>query len=95
MPGYVAVETAIFEDLGDCRTRIVNISLFHTTEEHDGDFETMNRLCHGRRDRRRRMCRTGAQTDRNAGWSRQPGRQRVAVVRQPCGCFSTERTLHR
>ena len=36
MPGYVAVETAIFEDLGDGRTRVVNISLFHTTEERDG-----------------------------------------------------------
>ena len=36
MPGYVAVETAIFEDLGDGRTRVVNISLFHTAEERDG-----------------------------------------------------------
>jgi uncharacterized protein YndB with AHSA1/START domain len=36
MPGYVAVETAIFEDLGDGRTRVVNFSLFHTTEERDG-----------------------------------------------------------
>ena len=36
MPGYVAVETATFEDLGDGRTRLVNTSLFHTTAERDG-----------------------------------------------------------
>jgi uncharacterized protein YndB with AHSA1/START domain len=36
MPGYVIIETATFEDLGDGRTRIVNVSLFHTTEERDG-----------------------------------------------------------
>jgi len=36
MPGYVAVETVTLEDLGDGRTRIVNMSLFHTTEERDG-----------------------------------------------------------
>lgn len=36
MPGYVAVETVIFEDLGDGRTKVVNLSLFHTTEERDG-----------------------------------------------------------
>jgi uncharacterized protein YndB with AHSA1/START domain len=36
MPGHVAIETAIFEDLGDGRTRVVNASLFHTTEERDG-----------------------------------------------------------
>jgi uncharacterized protein YndB with AHSA1/START domain len=35
MPGHVCVETAVFEDLGD-RTRVVNTSLFHTTEERDG-----------------------------------------------------------
>jgi uncharacterized protein YndB with AHSA1/START domain len=35
MPGHVAVETVTFEDLGD-RTRIINVSLFHTTEERDG-----------------------------------------------------------
>ena len=35
MPGYVSVETAVFEDLGD-RTRVVNTTLFHTTEERDG-----------------------------------------------------------
>jgi uncharacterized protein YndB with AHSA1/START domain len=36
MPGYVAVETVTFEDLGGGRTRLVNTSLFHTTEERDG-----------------------------------------------------------
>jgi uncharacterized protein YndB with AHSA1/START domain len=35
MPGHVAVETAVFEGLGD-RTRLVATSLFHTTEERDG-----------------------------------------------------------
>jgi uncharacterized protein YndB with AHSA1/START domain len=29
------VETATFEDLGD-RTKVTNVSLFHTTEERDG-----------------------------------------------------------
>lgn len=36
MPGYVAIDTAAFEDLGDGRTRVVTTSLFHTTEERDG-----------------------------------------------------------
>lgn len=36
MPGYVAVETVIFEDLGDGRTKVTTTSLFHTTEERDG-----------------------------------------------------------
>jgi len=36
MPGHVAVETAIFEDLGDDRTKVTGISLFHTQEERDG-----------------------------------------------------------
>jgi uncharacterized protein YndB with AHSA1/START domain len=35
MPGYVPVETATFEDLGD-RTKVTTTSLFHTTEERDG-----------------------------------------------------------
>ena len=35
MPGYVSVETATFEDLGD-RTKVITTSLFHTTEERDG-----------------------------------------------------------
>lgn len=36
MPGYVAVDTAEFEDLGDGRTKVVTTSLFHTTDERDG-----------------------------------------------------------
>ena len=36
MPGYVAVETAAFEDLGGGRTKVVVTVLFHTTEERDG-----------------------------------------------------------
>jgi uncharacterized protein YndB with AHSA1/START domain len=36
MPGYVSIETATFEDLGDGRTRVVHTTLFHTTEERDG-----------------------------------------------------------
>jgi uncharacterized protein YndB with AHSA1/START domain/predicted enzyme related to lactoylglutathione lyase len=36
MPGYVAVETVTFEELGDGRTRLVTSTLFHTTEERDG-----------------------------------------------------------
>ena len=36
MPGHVIVEHVTLDDLGDGRTRIVNVSLFHTTEERDG-----------------------------------------------------------
>lgn len=36
MPGYVLVDTVLLQDLGDGRTKIVTISLFHTTEERDG-----------------------------------------------------------
>lgn len=36
MPGHVVVETVTFEDLGNGRTKVVNVSLFHTTEERDG-----------------------------------------------------------
>jgi uncharacterized protein YndB with AHSA1/START domain len=36
MPGHVAIETLVLEDLGDERTRVVNTSLFHSTEERDG-----------------------------------------------------------
>ena len=35
MPGYVSVETAVFEDLGD-RTKVTTTSIFHTTKERDG-----------------------------------------------------------
>jgi uncharacterized protein YndB with AHSA1/START domain len=36
MAGHVSVETATFEDLGDGRTRMVSVSVFHTGEERDG-----------------------------------------------------------
>ena len=36
MPGYVALETMTLEVLPGQRTRAVNVSLFHTTEERDG-----------------------------------------------------------
>lgn len=36
MPGYVVLETAEFEDLGDGRTRVVNTSLFFSNAERDG-----------------------------------------------------------
>jgi uncharacterized protein YndB with AHSA1/START domain len=36
MPGYVVIETMELEDLGDGRTKLVNVSLFHTSEERDG-----------------------------------------------------------
>ena len=35
MPGHVVVETTTFEDLGE-RTKVITVSLFHTTEERDG-----------------------------------------------------------
>jgi uncharacterized protein YndB with AHSA1/START domain len=35
LPGRVSVETATFEDLGDC-TKVTTTSLFHTPEERDG-----------------------------------------------------------
>jgi uncharacterized protein YndB with AHSA1/START domain len=36
MPGHVSVDTAVFEDLGDGRTKLISTSIFHTTEERDG-----------------------------------------------------------
>jgi uncharacterized protein YndB with AHSA1/START domain len=39
MPGYVSVETAVFEDLGD-RTKVTTTSIFHTAEERDGMLES-------------------------------------------------------
>jgi uncharacterized protein YndB with AHSA1/START domain len=36
MPGYVVVNTVTLDDLGDGRTRVVTMSLFHTAEERDG-----------------------------------------------------------
>jgi uncharacterized protein YndB with AHSA1/START domain/predicted enzyme related to lactoylglutathione lyase len=36
MPGHVVVITMSLEDLGDARTRLVSVSLFHSTDERDG-----------------------------------------------------------
>jgi uncharacterized protein YndB with AHSA1/START domain len=35
MPGHVLIETITLEDLGE-RTKLTNVSLFHTEEERDG-----------------------------------------------------------
>jgi uncharacterized protein YndB with AHSA1/START domain len=40
MPAYVIVETMELEDLGDGRTKIVTVSLFHTPEERDGMLQS-------------------------------------------------------
>ena len=40
MPGHVAIETMVLEDLGDGRTKLVNTSLFHTTQERDGMLQS-------------------------------------------------------
>lgn len=40
MPGHVIVETATLEELGDGRTRLVSVALFHTTEERDGMLQS-------------------------------------------------------
>ena len=40
MPGYVAVTTSAFEDLGDGRTKVTSTTLFHTTEERDGMLQS-------------------------------------------------------
>jgi uncharacterized protein YndB with AHSA1/START domain len=39
MPGYVSVETAEFEDLGD-RTKVTTTTLFYTQEERDGMLQS-------------------------------------------------------
>jgi uncharacterized protein YndB with AHSA1/START domain len=36
MPGYVSVDTVIFEDLGDGRTKVTSKAMFFTTDERDG-----------------------------------------------------------
>ena len=36
MPGHVSVDSMTLEDLGDGRTRLVSVSLFHTTADRDG-----------------------------------------------------------
>jgi uncharacterized protein YndB with AHSA1/START domain len=40
MPGHTVLETLTLEDLGDGRTRIVNVSLFFTVEERDGMLQS-------------------------------------------------------
>jgi uncharacterized protein YndB with AHSA1/START domain len=35
MPGHIVVDSIVFEDLGG-KTKVTNVSLFHTTEERDG-----------------------------------------------------------
>jgi len=36
MPGYISVDVAELEDLGDGRTRVISTSTFHFAEERDG-----------------------------------------------------------
>lgn len=40
MPGCVAIDTVTFEDLGDGRTPVVTVALFHTTQERDGMIQS-------------------------------------------------------
>lgn len=40
MPGYVVLETVVFDDLGDGRTKVTNTSLFFTTQERDGMLQS-------------------------------------------------------
>ena len=40
MPAYVIIETLELNDLGDGRTKVVTVSLFHTTEERDGMLQS-------------------------------------------------------
>ena len=40
MPGYVTVNTAEFDDLGDGRTRVITTAQFFTTEERDGMLQS-------------------------------------------------------
>jgi uncharacterized protein YndB with AHSA1/START domain len=40
MPAYVIIETVTFEDAGPGRTKVLNVSLFHTTEERDGMLQS-------------------------------------------------------
>lgn len=36
MPGYISVDEAVLEDLGDGRTKVIATSTFHFPEERDG-----------------------------------------------------------
>jgi uncharacterized protein YndB with AHSA1/START domain len=40
MPGHVVVDDTTLEDLGDGRTLVVTMSLFHTAEERDGMLQS-------------------------------------------------------
>jgi len=40
MPGYPAVSTAAFEDLGDGRTKVISTMQFFTPEERDGMLQS-------------------------------------------------------
>jgi uncharacterized protein YndB with AHSA1/START domain len=40
MPAHTVLETVVLEDLGNGRTRVVNTSLFYTTEERDGMLQS-------------------------------------------------------
>src|SRR5688572_16171559 len=40
MPGHVTVEHVTLEDLGDGRTKVINLSQFHTPEERDGMLQS-------------------------------------------------------
>jgi uncharacterized protein YndB with AHSA1/START domain len=40
MPAYVIIESAEFSDVGNGRTKVVSVSLFHTTDERDGMLES-------------------------------------------------------
>ncbi len=40
MPAYVVLETVEFHDRGDGATKVVNTSLFHTSEERDGMLQS-------------------------------------------------------
>jgi uncharacterized protein YndB with AHSA1/START domain len=40
MPGHVIIETMTLEDLGNGRTKLVTVSLFHTPEERDGMLQS-------------------------------------------------------
>ena len=36
MPGHVMMETITFEDLGDGRTKLIDVGVFQTVEDRDG-----------------------------------------------------------
>ena len=40
MPGYPVVTTAVFEDLGDGRTKVTSTMMFYTPQERDGMMQS-------------------------------------------------------